>query len=291
VNDVDAKVNTLRPPARRRLGVCVAPPETGPAGPPEDGLAPDDRHAGPGLDGVDAEVTELFRAYRASGDRALRNELVQRHRYLAEICARRFAARGEPLADLLQVALLGLVKAVERFEPDYGSRFPAFAMPTLLGELRRHFRDATWPVHVARRGQELHLAMSAAAERLGQDLGRSPTPAELATAMGVTVEDVLHATEAGNAYRTTPIEPGPSEDIAERAVLALGDGGLGASDARLELHPALAELGERERLIVHLRFFEERTQSEIASIVGLSQVQVSRLLRASLDKLRGRLAT
>jgi RNA polymerase sigma-B factor len=230
---------------------------------------------------LDQHVRALFREYRASGDRALRNDFVQRYRYLADLTARQFAGRGEPLSDLVQVALLALVKAVERFDPDYGVIFPTFAVPTLLGELRRHFRDATWPVHVTRRGQELHLALSSARERLGHDLGRSPTPTELADAMGVTVEDVLDAAEAANAYRTAPIEPSH----------AVGDGGLRSCDNRLMIEAALAQLPERERTIIHLRFVDGRTQAEIGRIVGVSQVQVSRLLRTSLSTLRGELAS
>jgi RNA polymerase sigma-B factor len=228
-----------------------------------------------------AEIRELFRSYRISGDRAVRNQLVQRYRYLAETTARRFAGRGEPWPDLLQVALLGLVKAVQRFDPDYGVIFPTFAVPTMVGELRRHFRDTTWPVHVPRHGQELHLALSVARERLTNDLGRSPTSAEVAAAMGVSIEDVLHAAEVGNAYRTSSIDPG----------YAVGDGGLHTSEARLAVQGALETLPRRERQIVHLRFVEGHTQAEIGHTLGLSQVHISRLLRSALEKMRTQLTS
>lgn len=245
----------------------------------------------PGPDDSGISTGDRFRAYRTTGDRDLRNALVEEHRHLADMAARRFASRGEPLADLLQVAMLGLVKAVDRYDPSLGASFSSFAMPTLLGELRRHFRDATWPVHVTRRAQELHLALSAALEQLHHDLGRSPTPAELASAMGTSVDDVLVGLEAGNAYRTGSIDPGPNEDAEERAVLAVDDGELANADARLQLEPALGQLPDRAQRILRLRFFEQRTQAEIGGIVGLSQVQVSRILRSSLERLHEALAS
>jgi RNA polymerase sigma-B factor len=228
-----------------------------------------------------AVVEELFRNYRASGDREVRNKLVQHYRPLAESTARRFAGRGEPWADLAQVALLGLVKAVQRFDPDYGTSFPTFAVPTMVGELRRHFRDATWPVHVSRRDQELRLALAATRERLTNDLGRSPTSAEMAATMGVSIEDVLHAAEVSTAYRTAAIDPGH----------AVGDGGLRTSEARLALNRALQTLPRRERQIIFMRFVEGRTQAEIGRIVGVSQVHVSRLLRSALETLRCQLTS
>jgi RNA polymerase sigma-B factor len=242
-------------------------------------------------DEAGGSAADRFRRYRATGDRALRNELVHEHRHLAEMAARRFANRGEPLADLRQVALLGLVKAVERYNPDFSVAFSTFAAPTLSGELKRHFRDTTWPVHVTRKAQELHLRMSGTRERLTQELGRSPTVAELAAATGATVDDVLHASEAGNAYRSASLDVGPTDEGGdERARLAVEDHELGSADARVLLDAAVAQLAPREQRLLHLRFAEDRTQSEIAAVLGISQVQVSRLLRASLDVLRGRLA-
>lgn len=228
---------------------------------------------------ADDDVLDEFRRFRASRDRELRNRLVLRHRHIAEYHARRFTGRGEALGDLVQVALLALVKAVERFDPEYGVTFGTFAEPTIVGELRRHFRDATWPVHVSRRAQELHLAMAATRERLSHVLGRSPTTSELAAAAGVSVDDVLHAMEAGNAYRTTLLE----------ASHALGDGDLAAADDRLALREALSNLSTRDREIFRLRFTEGLSQSEIAHRLGVSQVHVSRLLRSGLAELRARL--
>lgn len=241
---------------------------------------------------VDERTTaERFRDYRSSGCRRLRNELVDEHRHLALAAARRFAHRGEPLDDLQQVALLGLVKAVERYDPAKGTAFSSFALPTMLGELRRHFRDATWPVHVPRGLQELHLELSATRERLHQDLCRSPTVDELASASGASVEDVIQALCVGNAYRTDHIHADADRDADERPALALADedGELRRAEDRLDLVPGLARLHEREQHILHLRFVEQRTQADIARQVGLSQVQISRLLRTSLDQLRSSL--
>jgi len=224
-------------------------------------------------------IQDLFRRYRTSGDRELRNHLVEHHRHLAEHHARRFRGRGEPDADLSQVALLALLKAVERYDPDYGVAFATFAEPTILGELRRHFRDTTWPLHVSRRGQELHLALTRTREQVTNELGRAPTTAELAAAMGVSIDDVLHAVEAANAYRTAPID----------TCRTLTDGGYSGADTRLSLDAALEALTPRDRRIIHLRFTAGLTQAEIAQRVGISQVHVSRVLRAALAVLRDQL--
>jgi len=157
--------------------------------------------------------------------------------------------------------------------------FASFAEPTILGELRRHFRDTTWPLHVSRRGQELHLALTQTRDRVTNQLGRSPTTAELAAAMGVSIDDVLHAVEAANAYRTAPID----------ACRTLNDGGYAQADTRLSLHAALDALTPRDRHIIHLRFTAGLTQTEIAERVGISQVHVSRVLRAALNALRDQL--
>jgi len=221
-------------------------------------------------------VEVLFRCCRVSRDRELRNRLVLAHRRLAERCAGDFVKRGVvPRADLEQVALMGLVKAVERFDPDYGSPFEAFAIPTMRGELRRFFRDATWPVHVPRRAQELYLRLAGARERLAQALGRAPTTVELAADMGVDIDDVLCAIESANAYRSSEVEPdhaGPDDPFWN-------------ADARAMLDQALRGLPARERQIVHLRFVEDRTQQNIAREMGMSQVHISRLLRKVLDQL------
>jgi RNA polymerase sigma-B factor len=247
---------------------------------------------GGGPQGPGESVLETFTRYRATGDRALRNELVEHHRWLADVVARRFANRGEPLDDLRQVALLGLVKAVDRFDPTMGSSFPSFAMPTLYGELRRHFRDTTWAVRVPRRAQELHLDAAKAVERLTHELGRSPLPAELAASLGVHLDELLAATAAGNAYRSSSLDGRLGDDQGDDGNrVAVEDRRLAGAEDRMAMSEALALLPARERRIVELRFYGEMSQSEIAHEVGVSQVHVSRLLRTSLAVLRTRLGT
>ncbi len=216
---------------------------------------------------------------------ALRDALVIEHRGIAEACARRFADRGEPLDDLVQVALLGLVKAVHRFDPEVGVPFAGFAVPTVTGEIRRHFRDTTWAVHVPRRAKDLHVKIPATIEHLGAVLGHPPTPVEIADELGVGVEDVLDALEAGAAYRTASIDTPEGGHAASRTSMRAGFGPDGPSDDRLMLAQLLETLPERERLIVWLRFFEDLSQAEIAERVGTSQVHVSRLLRRSLRQM------
>src|SRR5262245_23167661 len=255
------------------------------------------RHTGDGDEAATDEPDrhrdlELFRQYRDSGDRALRNRLIEDHRWLALHCAKRFANKGEPLDDLIQVALLGVLKAVERYDPDYGATFATFAVPTVTGELRRHFRDTTWAVHVPRRAKDLQHTVKVAVNELGQVLGRSPTVDEIAAHTGVAVEDVLEALEAARCYRKTPVAPaadddGPADDMAG---LGAPDRGMDAVDAATTVTRLLETLPTRERRIVELRFMGGMTQSQIASQVGVSQVQVSRQLRATLAKLNDALA-
>jgi RNA polymerase sigma-B factor len=230
------------------------------------------------------ELHELFAAYARTRDRALRDRLVAAHLPLATHLARRFANRGEPPEDLQQVAALALVKAVERFEPDRGLAFATYAAPTILGELKRHFRDQGWGVRVPRRIQELHLALGGVVERLTHELGRPPTLGEIATAAGAAEEEVLEALEAGRAYRPDPLE---ADDPGWHAGAAGGeDPDLDRVEVSATLAPLLARLPERERLVVRLRFFAHMTQSEIAARLGISQVHVSRLLARSLQRLR-----
>ena len=235
-----------------------------------------------------------FRDYRASGDRASRNALIADHRWLAIHCAKRFADKGEPLDDLVQVAMLGVLKAVERYDPDYGAAFATFAVPTIVGELRRHFRDTTWAVHVPRRAKDLQHTVKVAVDELGQILGRSPTVPEIAEQAGVPVEEVLDALEAARCYRNTPLE-GTSDgdqggDIVDIRALGEDDHGLDAVEASSTAQMLLEVLPPRERRIVELRYMRGMTQSRIAELVGVSQVQVSRLLRSSLAKMRASLA-
>jgi RNA polymerase sigma-B factor len=234
------------------------------------------------------DTYEKFKEYRRTGDRALRNELVEEHVRLAEFLARRFAHRGETADDLRQVALVGLLKAVERFEPDRGLQFSSFATPTITGELKRHFRDRGWAVRVPRRVQELHLELDRTINELSQELGRPPTPAEIAQRAGVLEEDVLESMEAGSLYRLASIDAGrPDDESATSPAQRLGelDDELLAVDDRVAVSEMLSVLPEREQNIVYLRFFEGLTQSEIAERVGISQMHVSRLLARSLETL------
>ena len=241
------------------------------------------------LDRTERELDERFVEYRTTRSRRLRDELVEDHVPLAQFLARRFAHRGEPYEDLVQVALVGLLKAVERFDPDRGLQFSTFATPTIVGELKRHFRDKGWAMRVPRRVQELHLQLAKIVGALSQELGRSPTAAEIAGRAGVSEEDVLEAMEAGGMYRLASID-GPaasSEDGSELSAL-LGDDDIDFErvEHQVELSELLDALPARERKIVYLRFFEGLTQSEIADRVGISQMHVSRLLTRSLVTLR-----
>jgi len=235
-----------------------------------------------------ADTYDKFAEYRRTGDRALRNELVEEHMRLAEFLARRFAHRGEAADDLRQVALVGLLKAVERFEPDRGLQFSSFATPTITGELKRYFRDRGWAVRVPRRVQELHLELDRTVNELSQQLGRPPTPAEIAQRAGVLEEDVLESMEAGSLYRLASIDAGRSDDEASPSpAQRLGeiDAELTAVDDRVAVSEMLSVLPDREQKIVYLRFFEGMTQSEIAEEIGISQMHVSRLLVRSLETL------
>ena len=242
-------------------------------------------------DAADEEaVLAKFRELRATGDRALRNELIERHRWIAVNAARRFGDRGEPLDDLVQVAMLGVLKAVERFDPEVGVAFMSYASPTVVGELRRHFRDTTWALRVPRRVKDLRTELNGATEHLTGRLGRPPTPSELATHMHVDVDAVLEALDAGGAYRPSPLVPSDDDDSApEGHAVRADDEHLEGTVDRLLVRELLAALPERERRIVELRFFEGLSQTQIAEAVGLSQVHVSRLLRSSLASLQRRM--
>ena len=233
-------------------------------------------------------LLESFREYQRTGDSVIRDELIEAHLGLAEYLARRFTNRGEPLDDLLQVASLGLLKAVDRFDPDRGLEFSTYATPTIVGELKRHFRDKGWAVRVPRRVQELHLRLGTVVSTLSQELGRSPTIPEIADAAKVSEEEVVEAIEAGHAYRFTSLDaPAGGEDESALAhQLGVEDQGLIDSEHRVALSPLIARFPPRERMILHLRFFEGMTQSEIASRLGISQMHVSRLLARSLAQLR-----
>lgn len=242
----------------------------------------------------DPEVTARFAEYRRKRDRTLRNALVEEHSEIADRLARRFARRGEPLDDLRQVALVGLLKAVERFDPGRGLHFVAFATPTVVGEIKRHFRDRGWMVRVPHRVQELHLPLDVTVGRMARTLGRSPTVDEITGEAHVSVEDVLEALEAGQLYRLESLDRdhrGMVVVAADRPDLGQVDSALEAIADREALLQLLQRLPERERTILYLRYFEELTQAEISQRVGISQMHVSRLLTRSLDRLGAATAT
>jgi RNA polymerase sigma-B factor len=233
----------------------------------------------------------LFERWRRDQDPRARECLVKSYLPLARKLAARYRSpAGEPFDDLVQVASLGLVKALDRFDPDRGVPFSSFAVPTILGELKRYFRDTGWSAHVPRGAQELALKVQRAQEGLSARLGRSPTPDELAQYMEVTVEEVIEGLEAAEAHHAAPLEQphdeldGESRPLSD--VLGEEDPRFEQIDANLTITPAVSRLSEREQRVLHLRFYEELTQSEIAKRIGVSQMQVSRILRGALTRLR-----
>jgi RNA polymerase sigma-B factor len=223
-------------------------------------------------------------------DRA-REEIVRRCMALAEHIAHRFDGRGEPREDIAQVARLGLVNAVNRFDVECGSDFVSFAVPTIMGEVRRHFRDNRWAVKVPRRLKELHLQLGTATADMAQRLGRAPTPSELAAELDLDREEVVEALIAGSGYNTLSIDSGGGDDDTPPLTETLGshDANLDRIENHEALRPLLDALPERERTVVVLRFFESLTQSQIAERVGISQMHVSRLLARTLARLRDEL--
>ena len=232
----------------------------------------------------------LFRRYKRNGDLQARSQLIEHYLPLAASLARRYESRGEPLEDLVQVANVGLVKAIDRFEPERGLRFSSYAVPTMLGELRRYFRDSGWALHVPRDMQERVLKINATMEQLSGELGRSPSPQQIADELDLPVEDVLEAIAANAAWDTASLDtPLRSSDGESRTVAET----FGETDERFELIESRASIGralkmlpERERLILQLRFGEGLTQTEIGQRVGVSQMHVSRLIRQALERVR-----
>jgi RNA polymerase sigma-B factor len=234
------------------------------------------------------ERAALFVEYRRTEDRRLRDRLIEMNIGLAEAVSRRFGGRGERHDDLLQVALVGLLKAVERFDPDRGLAFSSFATPTIEGELKRHFRDKRWAVRVPRRLQELMLEVNQAVATLTQRCGRSPTIDEIAADTHLSSEEVLEALEVGRAVVASPIESEDRETTTGGIIDRHGtvDRGMEAVEQRMIVSQLLDSLPSRERDIVVLRFYDGLTQSEIADRFGVSQMQVSRILARTLDRLR-----
>jgi RNA polymerase sigma-B factor len=237
------------------------------------------------------ELLEILAASEpdSAAHQAARNELVTLHIPLVQYLARRFRDRGEPIEDLTQVGMIGLLKAVDRFELERGVELATYATPTVIGEIKRHFRDKGWAVRVPRRLQELRMSLGQATAELSQRTGRSPTVAELATQLGITEEEVLEGLEGAQAYSYTSLDAHVGSSDESTPLVDL----MGADDAALEmiehreaLRPLLAALPARERRILVLRFFHGMTQTEIAAEVGISQMHVSRLLAKSLGQLR-----
>ena len=235
------------------------------------------------MSAAEQETLELFE--RLPGEPGLRDELVHRHRGLAEALARRFRGRGE-LEDLTQVAMLALVKAVDRFDPARGVPFPAFASTTIVGELKRHLRDTVWAVRVPRSLQEVGLEVGRALEALTQRLGRSPTVPEVAEAIGRTEDEVLEGLEVGTALEAASLDAPIGDDDGPSREPATHDDGLELAEEWVDVADAIRALPDRERRILHLRFFRSMSQSAIAAELGISQMHVSRLLARTLAQLR-----
>ena len=220
-------------------------------------------------------------------DAAQRERLIMEHLPLVRGLARRYADRGEPLDDLVQVGTIGLIKAIDRFEPERGFKLASFATPTILGEIRRHFRDRSWTIRVPRGLQEARAKISHAVTDLSAQNGRSPTVREIAESIGLSIDDVLDALAAGSAQRPGPLAaPGSEGEEDAGVVVGVEEPGFEQAEARATLGAGLSALPPRERVILHLRFEEGLTQSQIAERVGVSQMHVSRLIRRALDALR-----
>jgi RNA polymerase sigma-B factor len=250
-------------------------------------LAADERDERSQDDGLSDEEERLFNRVRG-GDLDARQELIERYLPLAQRLARRYWYGREPLDDLFQVAGMGLVKAVDRFDPERRMPFPAYAVPTILGELKRHFRDTGWVVRVPQRLQTRVVEVERTADELRRQLGRSPHPAEVAEAAGVSVQEVVEAAEVVAATDVVSLDSVPGEDRGEslRNTLGVDDERYDLIEYEASIQPALKALPARERLILHLRFSEDLTQFEIGELMGISQMHVSRLLRRSLTRLR-----
>jgi RNA polymerase sigma-B factor len=223
----------------------------------------------------------------------LREQLVEQHIPLVNYLARRFAGRNEPISDLEQVGAIGLLKAIDRFDPERGLEFSTFATPTILGEIKRHFRDTGWLVHVPRRARELQSTVNAARAELGQQLGRAPTVSEVAAHVDCDEDAILETLEAARAYSGVPLETlaAPDSPVPEHPALGVVDAGYDQVEQRALLRTAISQLPENERDVLLLRFVTGKTQTEIAGIIGVSQMQVSRLVARGLKKLRAQLGT
>ena len=240
------------------------------------------------LRSADREMFEQLAALEAgtSEHENIRAELIERHLPLVTFMARKFADRGEPLDDLIQVGTIGLIKAIDRFEISKGFEFSTFATPTIVGEIKRHFRDKTWAVRVPRRLQELGASVTKATNELTQKLDRSPTPKEIAKHLGITVDEVAEALESNSAYSTISLDITSDTSTTIRDTFGALDEALEGVEYRESLKPLLAQLEDREKRILQMRFFENLSQSQIATELGISQMHVSRILNKVLSHLR-----
>ncbi|MGH2750193.1 MAG: SigB/SigF/SigG family RNA polymerase sigma factor [Actinomycetota bacterium] len=240
---------------------------------------------------VDDELLVVYQASSGAERERLKAEIVERMTGLVRFLVRRYAGRGESYDDLLQVGMLGLLGAIDRFEPERGVRFASFARPSIVGEVKRHFRDKTWAARVPRRLQELSLSVSAAEAELFQEHGRSPTALEVAERVGATEEEVLEANEAARSYSAVSIDQPLDSGDGETGSLADLIGGVDRDLEKLEnltaLEPAIAQLTPNDRRLLQMRFFRGMVQSDIAAELGVSQMQVSRQLARVLARLRG----
>lgn len=301
-------------PAAGRPAGLARGPDTGPDHPGREADVAAERGADPGRDvdrgrrhadqERDADREGYARAGRMFAELAalpdgdprraqLRDELVTMHLAVARHIAAKFRGRGEPGDDLEQVATVGLIHAVDRYDPERGIAFLAYAVPTMMGEVRRYFRDTAWAIRLPRRLSELYVALGRASRELSQTLGTAPTPTQLADHLGASVADVREALEAGQSYRTASLDALGADDESSSALvdrLGADDPELEVAEHRATLAPLLARVPERERRILVMRFFEHLTQTQIAERVGLSQMHVSRLLARTLSDLRERLA-
>jgi RNA polymerase sigma-B factor len=255
----------------------------------------EDSDASGGVEATRRRSAELFAALRNdSAAESTRDEaregLVHLHLPLVEHCARRFRNRGEPFEDLVQVGTIGLLKSIDRFDLERAVEFSTYATPTIIGEIKRYFRDKGWAIRVPRRLQELRMQIGTTSAELTQSLGRSPTPRELAEAIGCTMEEIIEGIESSNAYSTLSLDASDDSDDGGSATMldALGvdDEGLEHVEIRESIKPLLDRLGAREKRILLLRFFKNMTQSQIADEIGVSQMHVSRLLSRTLEQLR-----
>ncbi|MGH4035442.1 RNA polymerase sigma factor SigF [Actinomycetota bacterium Odt1-20B] len=285
VADVSEQAEPTAPKGRRRV-------TGGPMSEHERHGEQHSRHDPQDRSGARAMFVELRSLKDGSPEYAeLRNQLVRMHLPLVEHLARRFRNRGEPLDDLTQVATIGLIKSVDRFDPERGVEFSTYATPTVVGEIKRHFRDKGWAVRVPRRLQELRLALTTATAELSQLHGRSPTVHELAEKLAISEEEVLEGLESANAYSTLSLDVPDTDDESPAVADTLGaeDEALEGVEYRESLKPLLEDLPPREKRILLLRFFGNMTQSQIAQEVGISQMHVSRLLARTLAQLREKL--